>query len=69
MPTPQKTDSNSLDLVTTEEAAQLLKLAPGTLCNMRVQRLGPPFVRLGRAVRYRVQNLLEYLENNTHGQL
>jgi predicted DNA-binding transcriptional regulator AlpA len=43
--------------LTTNEAAELLKLAPVTLEQWRWRGCGPPFVRFGRAVRYRVTDV------------
>lgn len=47
--------------VDTEGAAKHLGLAVSTLEKMRVYGDGPPFVKLGRSVRYRVIDLEEYL--------
>ncbi len=41
----------------TREAAELLKLSPVTLTQWRSHDCGPPFLRLGRAVRYRASEL------------
>lgn len=41
------------ELLTTNEAAELLRLRPITLAHHRMQASGPPFVRLGRKVFYR----------------
>ena len=47
--------------VDTEEAARHLSLAPNTLEKMRVTGNGPRFVKLGRAVRYRLSDLESYI--------
>ncbi len=47
--------------VDTEGASRHLGLAVSTLEKMRVYGDGPPFVKLGRAVRYRVSDLETYL--------
>ncbi len=45
-------------LLTTNEAAEFLRLKPNTLAKMRVAGNGPPFVKLGgRAVAYRKADL------------
>lgn len=44
-------------LVDTKGAADHTALAPNTLEKMRVAGEGPPFVKLGRAVRYRLCDL------------
>lgn len=47
--------------VDTEEAARHLSLAPNTLEKLRVTGGGPRFVKLGRAVRYRMADLEAYI--------
>ena len=41
----------------TEQAANHLNLASGTLANLRAVSGGPKFCRFGRAVRYRTSDL------------
>lgn len=43
--------------MTTDEAAQYLRLSPGTLRNWRVDGEGPKHRKVGRAVRYRLDDL------------
>jgi len=47
--------------VDTDGAARHLGLAVSTLEKMRVYGDGPPFVKLGRSVRYRIGDLETYL--------
>jgi predicted DNA-binding transcriptional regulator AlpA len=47
--------------VDTEGASRHLGLAVSTLEKMRVYGDGPPFVKLGRSVRYRISDLEAYL--------
>lgn len=47
--------------VDTEGASRHLGLAPSTLEKMRVYGDGPAYVKMGRAVRYRVSDLEAYL--------
>lgn len=55
--------SNTTPLLKDPEAARRLGLATGTLRNMRSQRRGPRFVRIGsRAVRYRLEDLDAWIE-------
>jgi hypothetical protein len=49
-------------VVDTEGAAARLGLNPRTLENQRSRGDGPPFVRLGRAIRYRIADLDAYVE-------
>lgn len=53
------------DMLTTQEAAQYLGLAPATLNKWRVYKTGPRFFKLGRAVRYRRDDLDAYLASHT----
>lgn len=42
------------------EAATFLGLSRGTLSNMRVQGIGPNYIKFGRAVVYTVADLVAY---------
>ena len=56
------------DLLTTEEAAEYLKLKPNTLERWRSQyphRL--PFVKIGRTVKYRLEDLQAFISGNRQG--
>jgi hypothetical protein len=52
-------------LLTPEEAAEFTRFALDTLAQWRSQRRGPPYIKLGRAVRYRVDDLERYLTAHT----
>lgn len=43
-------------------AAAFLGVKPGTLEIWRTKREGPPFLKIGKVVRYSVADLREYLE-------
>lgn len=64
---PQNGENDTVagDMLTTQDAAQYLGLAPATLNKWRVYRTGPRFLKLGRAVRYRRADLDAYLASNT----
>lgn len=47
--------------VDTEGASRMVGLAVSTLEKLRVSGDGPPFVKLGRVVRYRVPDLSDWL--------
>jgi predicted site-specific integrase-resolvase len=47
-----------------KEAAKLLGLAVQTLRNWRFLGKGPAYVKLGRRITYRLQDLETYLEQN-----
>ena len=54
------------ELLTPEEAAKLLKMAPGTLSNWRVQGRGPRFTNAGRRIRYARNDLAAYVAARSH---
>lgn len=45
------------------EVAQTLNLSVQTLRNWRNQRKGPPYLKIGRSVRYSVEDLAKYIES------
>jgi len=49
-------------LMTVEEAAAYLRIAPKTLFNWRVRSEGPPALKVGGRVRYRRADLDEWLD-------
>ncbi len=54
------------DLLTPEEAARFLNVRPNTLAIWRsTGRYNLPFVRVGRLVRYRLDDLLEFAERRS----
>lgn len=55
-----------MTMVCTKEAARMLGLAEVTLKMWRSRNKSPvPFVRVGKAVRYSVESLREYIARNT----
>lgn len=68
--TPQSADkgANPRDrLLTEREAAEMLGSSAATLNVWRCRGTGPdlPWIKLGRAVRYRMGDVLDCLERNT----
>ena len=62
MPTSENTKSFPQDqLMTVEQAAQYLGLAVSTLNKWRCHGGGPVFLKMGRAVRYKLENLDNYI--------
>jgi hypothetical protein len=52
-----------LELLTTTEAARLLRKPPGVMTVERCRRVDhPPYLKLNRKVLYRKSDLLEWLE-------
>ena len=54
--------STSSRLLTTTQAADLLGLSPRTLESLRLRGGGPRFAKLPHAVRYRPEDLAEWIE-------
>ena len=59
--TPQK-------LLSRKEAAKYLGCTAGTLAIWKCTKRYPlPYVKIGRNVRYRLSDLMDFIENNTIG--
>jgi hypothetical protein len=56
--------SNELDLLTEQEAAELLLMSPKTLQKRRFDKKPPKYLSLNGTGRYRLSDLKEYLENS-----
>lgn len=56
-----------MQLVETALAAELLGIELRTLENWRSQGRGPRYIKVGSRVRYRVADLIDYIELNCHG--
>ena len=52
-------------LLTTEVTAKFLDMSPGTLRWWRSIGKGPPFVKCGEAVRYKIEDLEEWIQSRT----
>lgn len=62
----ERVRTDSLDdqvLVNTAQAAGYLNLPYPTLISWRHFRRGPPYIRLGRLIRYRLQDLQAFVEH------
>lgn len=56
------------ELVSRKEAADILNVQPQTLAKWAsAQRYDLPYIRVGKAVRYRRSDLQKFLERNTVG--
>jgi predicted DNA-binding transcriptional regulator AlpA len=52
-------------LITPPEAAEICGVAVNTLCDWRLHRVGPPYIRLGhRTVRYPLEELMVWIAQN-----
>ena len=59
------TSSEAKELMTTEEVAALLKVAPATLSDWRHDRKGPQYYKInGRMIRYKLSEVLAWLEQS-----
>lgn len=62
----QATQNDQESLVSETEAARLLDVSVRTLQAWRVQDAGPPYVRVGRLIRYARASLLAWIRSRTH---
>lgn len=63
---PNARDSGDSRIVlTNKEAARQLGVSHRTLEDWRLMNRGPRFVKLGRLVRYRLGDLLDFMDRNT----
>ncbi|WP_241987542.1 helix-turn-helix domain-containing protein [Cryobacterium sp. MDB2-33-2] len=53
--------------LTQRELAELLRLPERTLEDWRLTHSGPPYLKLGRHVRYDVHDVLGWVTENRHG--
>ena len=53
--------------LTQRELAELLRMPERTLEDWRLLQTGPPYLKLGRLVRYDVQDVLTWVHENRHG--
>ena len=53
------------DLATEAEVAEALQMAKQSVAQMRYQGVGPKFLKLGGAVRYRWSDINAWLDDNT----
>ena len=52
--------AQSAELLTNDEVAALLKISPATLVDWRHNLRGPRFYKMGREVRYRLNDVIEW---------
>lgn len=56
---------DSDDLLNEVEASDLLRISVRTLQSWRCKGIGPRFIRVGRSIRYRRGDLLDWTQSNT----
>jgi hypothetical protein len=57
-------EEKSIQVVADVKAAKLLDIGVQTLRNWRHMRKGPTYLKIGRSVRYRLDDLNKFMENN-----
>lgn len=63
-PTPPKTSGAVVArLMTPKEAAHLLRVSLSWLAKARMRGDGPPFIKIGRAIRYTEAALLQWMKS------
>ncbi|MFB9265955.1 helix-turn-helix transcriptional regulator [Bradyrhizobium erythrophlei] len=67
MTMPLNSNEDPDALLREQAAADLLCLSVRTLQSWRIRLAGPPFVQVGRAVRYRRRDLIAWINANTCG--
>jgi excisionase family DNA binding protein len=61
--TSQKPQTGIPALLTPEEAAKLLKLSLSWLAKARMHGHGPPYMKVGRSIRYSESTLLQWMKS------
>jgi hypothetical protein len=60
-------DNNIERLLTPAEAAEILRVAESTLRGWRTRGTGPPWLKIGRSVRYSRSGLVEWMNAQERG--
>jgi excisionase family DNA binding protein len=60
---PQRPGGVPLHLLSPKEAAKLLKVSTSWLAKARMSGDGPPYIRIGRSIRYSEAALLQWLKS------
>lgn len=50
-------------LLDTDGASALLGCSPAALCKFRTERRGPPYIRVGKLIRYRRLDLVRWVKS------
>jgi excisionase family DNA binding protein len=61
--TPQKLATPAIMLLTPKEAAKVLKVSLSWLAKARMRGDGPPYIRVGRSIRYSEAALLQWMKS------
>jgi hypothetical protein len=60
--TPQKPAAPTIVLLTPKDAARLLKVSLSWLAKARMRGDGPPYIRIGRSIRYAEAALIQWMK-------
>ena len=60
---PQKANTPSFVLLTPKEAATRLKVSLSWLAKARMRGDGPPYIRIGRSIRYTEAALMQWMKS------
>jgi predicted DNA-binding transcriptional regulator AlpA len=63
--TAQKPSASTIVLLTPKEAAKLLKVSLSWLAKARMRGEGPPYVKVGRSIRYVEGTLVQWMKSRT----
>ncbi len=58
----QEATSPAITVITPEEAAKLLRLSLSWLAKARMRGDGPPYILIGRSIRYREDTLVQWMK-------
>jgi predicted DNA-binding transcriptional regulator AlpA len=61
-PAPQKLGTPSFALLTPKETAERLKVSTSWLAKARMKGDGPPFIKIGKAIRYPEAALIQWMK-------
>jgi predicted DNA-binding transcriptional regulator AlpA len=56
----------AIKLLTPKESAELLKVSLSWLAKARMRGDGPPFIKIGRSIRYSELALLQWMKSHQH---
>ena len=62
-PAPQKLGTTSIVLLTPKETAGRLKVSTSWLAKARMRGDGPPYIQIGRSIRYSEAALLQWMKS------
>ena len=63
---PKSVPPQAIKLLTPKEAAEMLKVSVSWLAKARMRGDGPPFIRIGRSIRYSELGLLQWMKAHQH---